>query len=332
MIKVTSQFIKVTKTVKWLFFTVVTILLLLFSVNLIWTLIEKGNNPPPGQMVAVDGKRMHVFTDGNGPINVILLSGLGAPSPVIDFMPLVHHLKKEYRVSVVEYFGYGWSDDTNKSRSIDNVVEEIRAALKGVGVSPPYVLVPHSFSGLHALVFSNRYPSEVSAIVGLDISVPEQMQYMPEMHFSGLSPFLRIFGIVRIALLVDPSLSTAYTSKEFSDDTTSSINMMVNWNYGNEASKNEIRQAKSNLKDTQTLIFTKNIPVNMILSSHTINNPPFVLPKDFWESSHRTIVEGNPQSKVIVLNGEHCIYHDNTEKVVEIINETINIIDARITK
>ena len=42
-------------------------------------------------------------------------------------------------------------------------------ALDKAGIQDPYVLCPHSLSGLEALYWAQKYPDEVEAIVGLDI-------------------------------------------------------------------------------------------------------------------------------------------------------------------
>lgn len=45
-------------------------------------------------------------------------------------------------------------------------------ALDKAGIQDPYVLCPHSLSGLEALYWAQKYPDEVEAIVGLDMAVP----------------------------------------------------------------------------------------------------------------------------------------------------------------
>src|SRR5699024_1892052 len=40
------------------------------------------------------------------------------------------------------------------------------------GVEGPYILLPHSMSGIEALHWAERYPNEVNAIIGLDMAVP----------------------------------------------------------------------------------------------------------------------------------------------------------------
>ncbi len=94
------------------------------------TLNEKNKYSPIGELVEVDGKNMHVYTKGKGENTIVLLSGLGTAAPVLDFEPLINELAKQNNVVSIESFGYGWSDSTNKERTVKNIVEEIRSALK----------------------------------------------------------------------------------------------------------------------------------------------------------------------------------------------------------
>lgn len=128
---------------------------------------------PPGTMVEVAGKQMHVYTEGSGGETLVFLSGGGTCAPVLDFKSLYSLLSGDYRVVVVEKFGYGYSEDSGgRSRDIDTMLEDTRSALLAAGIEGPYVLCPHSMSGLEALRWAQKYPDEVSAIVGLDMAVP----------------------------------------------------------------------------------------------------------------------------------------------------------------
>ena len=72
---------------------------------------------------------------------------------------------------------------------IDSILEDTRTALALAGLNAPYVLCPHSMSGLEALYWAQKYPDEVSAIIGLDMAVPEYYDSMniniPIMHIAG---------------------------------------------------------------------------------------------------------------------------------------------------
>lgn len=122
---------------------------------------------------------MHVYTKGDGENTIVLLSGLGTAAPVLDFDPLVNELAKNHKVVVVESFGYGWSNVTNKERTVENIVEGIRTALKS-NIEGPYILMPHSISGIYSMYYANACPDEVKAVIGIDFTLPQVLEYFGE--------------------------------------------------------------------------------------------------------------------------------------------------------
>lgn len=80
-----------------------------------------------------------------------LFSGAG-------FKSLYSLLCSNYTIAVVEKVGYGFSKDAEIGRDIDTVLFEIRQALSLEGLSAPYVLCPHSMSGIEVLYWAQRYP------------------------------------------------------------------------------------------------------------------------------------------------------------------------------
>lgn len=127
---------------------------------------------PPGTMVSVDGHSMHVYTEGEGKTTLVFMAGGGTASPVLDFKKLYSQLSGEFKIAVVERFGYGYSDVADEPRGVDTVLDETRKALTEAGVDGPYVLFPHSMAGLTAIHWAQKHPTEVSGIVGLDAAVP----------------------------------------------------------------------------------------------------------------------------------------------------------------
>ena len=161
---------------------------------------EEAAYPPPGQMVAVNGHRLHVYAEGTGDLTLVFLSGSGTTAPALDFKGLYRLLSDDYRTVVVERAGYGWSEDGGTSRDIDTVLNETRQALTSAGESPPYVLVPHSMSGLEAVHWANRYPDEVAAIIGLDPAMPPIYEIMPPQPLMvALVSFTGQTGLLRLA-------------------------------------------------------------------------------------------------------------------------------------
>lgn len=178
---------KAAKIALVVFGALLLLLLLCFINHRIQLSRERGLLVPLGTVVEVDGAQMSVYTGGEGARTLVFLSGSGTCSPILDFKALYSQLSADYRVAVPERLGYGFSDITGQSRDIDTVLEQTRAALQKAGLMPPYVLCPHSMSGLEALYWAQRYPDEVSAIIGLDMSVPAAYE---EMRISG--PLLRL--------------------------------------------------------------------------------------------------------------------------------------------
>lgn len=159
---------------------------------------EKNLRTPLGELVEVDGHNMSVYAEGEGKHTLVFLSGGGTCSPILDFKSLYSLLSDDYRIVVVEKFGYGFSDVVDCDRDIDTILRQTRTALQKAGIDGPYVLCPHSMSGIEALYWAQQYPEEVEAIIGLDMAVPE---YYAEMKISmpvmKLGQYSAALGITR---------------------------------------------------------------------------------------------------------------------------------------
>jgi len=165
---------------------------------------EAALRTPIGQLVEVEGGRMNVYTEGGGDKTLVFLSGGGTSSPVMDFRSLYSLLSDEYRIVVVEKLGYGFSDIADVERDVDSVLENSRSALKQMGIEGPYVLCPHSMSGIESLYWAQKYPEEVSAIIGLDMAVPSAYEDYPiNMFMLRLAQFGARIGITRFLGVAD---------------------------------------------------------------------------------------------------------------------------------
>lgn len=131
----------------------------------------------------IDKHRMHVYETGvESGTTLVFMSGSGTVSPVHDFKVLYEKLSDCYRIIVIEKFGYGESDLHEVSCGIDALVSIQRQALLDSGRQGPYILVPHSMSGLEAIRWKQLYPEEVKAIIGLDMATPQTYkEWSPEM-------------------------------------------------------------------------------------------------------------------------------------------------------
>ncbi|MEC5181729.1 alpha/beta fold hydrolase [Arthrobacter sp. CG_A4] len=96
-----------------------------------------------------------MYRNGHAGQSIVLLSGLGTAAPVLDFAPLIRELG-DFNVTVVEGFGYGYSDLSASERTNKKHSTELHEALGKLGLARPYVLAGHSIAGFYMLDYTNR--------------------------------------------------------------------------------------------------------------------------------------------------------------------------------
>jgi pimeloyl-ACP methyl ester carboxylesterase len=70
--------------------------------------------------------------------------------------------------------GFGSSDAGPMPRTAGRIARELHQLLRAAGVSPPYVLVGHSFGALVVRMLSALHPADVSGLVLVDPADPEE--------------------------------------------------------------------------------------------------------------------------------------------------------------
>ena len=205
------------------------------------TASERAANPAPGVMVDVGGRRMHVHTVGQGEASIVLLPGLGVPAPVLDFEPLTQELSQWARVTVVEPFGYGWSEGSDSPMLPGDVARDVHTALHGAGVPGPYVLMGHSLAGLYSQKFIETFPGEVSGFVGLDPTNPVTASPPEDDFISGVLTTLARLGGVRVAQAIR-GVESSLLEQGYSRENVDKQAMLTSWN---AMSPEMVRQWKS---------------------------------------------------------------------------------------
>ena len=126
-----------------------------------------------GDLVDIKGHNLHIYRQGDkDKPKIILMSGSGTVAPVYDFKVLYEKLAKNFRVIVIERFGYGYSDICDFPCDVDTLVNIQKQALEKLGENGPYILMPHSMSGIEALRWIQLYPEDVKALIGNDMTTP----------------------------------------------------------------------------------------------------------------------------------------------------------------
>ncbi|MDN4492627.1 alpha/beta fold hydrolase [Ureibacillus aquaedulcis] len=275
-----------------------------------------------GELIEVEGKEMHLYTKGNGENTIVLQSGLGTTAPALDFEPLINELAKENKVVVVESFGYGWSDITDKDRTVENIVEETRTALKKANIAGPYILMPHSISGIYSMYFANKYPEEVKAIVGIDPTLPQALGYFGETapsmpkYFSYAAPT----GLARLAIYLNPEGYLPITADGIYSYENLKITKAISaWKGYNKNVVNEANEIKNNIEKTVLMNFPSKMPVLIFTTKEdkeTISGKNNVT---FYE----TQLTNSTASKIVPLEGHHYLHWTQYKEMSKEVNELI---------
>jgi len=163
------------------------VLLLAFVAGLVWAFGSRAKArlaakyPPPGQMVDVDGYRLHIHCQGTpveGSPTVVLESAHSEPG--LSWASVQPEVAKFTRVCSYDRAGLGWSERSPKPRTADTIVAELHTLLARAGIEPPYVLVGHSIGGMYVRLYAHEHPDEVAGVVLVDPTHEEQSTRMPE--------------------------------------------------------------------------------------------------------------------------------------------------------
>lgn len=127
-----------------------------------------------GTLVEVDHQKINVYTEGDGQDTYVFMAGSGVAAPIYEMKGLYSKFSQEQKIVVIERAGYGYSDVSKDERDIDTMLAQTREALLKSGNKPPYILVPHSISGVEAIYWAQKYPEEIKGIIALDIGLPSQ--------------------------------------------------------------------------------------------------------------------------------------------------------------
>ena len=289
---------------------VVVIILVVFIVVLVAVCInhriqlnkEKEFKSPIGKLVEVDGNQMSVYVEGNGDKTIVFMSGGGTCSPILDFKSLYSTLSDNYKIVVVEKFGYGFSDVVDKERNIDLILEDTRTALAKADIEGPYVLCPHSMSGIEALYWAQQYPEEVEAIIGLDMAVPKAYEdYKINMSMLKISQFAARIGITRILPSISESDAIKYGT--LTDIEKEIYRAIFYEKTATTTMLNEVKCIKENAKTVQNNGVPQ-VPMLLFVS----NGIGTGWNEDEWRGYQNSYLENVEKGKLINLDCSHYIH------------------------
>lgn len=287
----------------WIVAVIVILILICFVYHRYRLNAEKKLREPLGQLVDINGNNMSIYVEGSGSRRLVFLSGSGTCSPILDFKSLYSLLRDDYRIVVVEKFGYGYSDVVDEDRNIQTILSETRLALNKAGIEGPYVLCPHSMSGIEALYWAQKYPDEIEAIIGLDMAVPEYYENMKiNLALMKLGQYAADLGITR--LLPTLAESDAIKHGTLTNDEKNRYRAIF---YNRTATVTMINEAKS-VKDNARIVAQNGVPQVPMLLFISDGTGGTGFDKETWRRIQEKYISEVESGKYIELDCPHYVH------------------------
>lgn len=293
----------------------------------------------------------------NSKHKLIGISGLGVNNYSIEMSFVNEKLKDDYEIIYIDRAGYGYSDDTSKTQTVEQIVSDYRTALKNAGIEGPYILMPHSIGGVYVTYWESVYPSEIEGVIFIDgtelgIDILTEEEY--DVKFSDyLDVFTCKLGLQRLHIkdYLDP-LPSHYNEEQ--QKYTDNLNIKASMN---KALLSEIKEKNNNINKAYKSIKSNDIPkiyISATRGARTIEE----LKEDLkWISKRKKelglpvtttdpsdeklngVIEDNIKwqnerlkpytdllgnTEIVLLSGDHYIFEQKPDELASSINKFIN--------
>lgn len=273
----------------WLLHWGLRLLLVLFILMILHNILKMGEisikyTGEYKKMVPVyeeKDKFMNSYVVGNGNKTIVILSAFGSQSPIIQYKTILDGLKNDYRVVIIEYFGYGFSMSIKEPRINENFAQEIKKVLELREVYGPYVLVAHETSNMYAMKFQEMYPELVQGIVSISGLYPAEIndeyrakEISHKIANVNITSVFELTGFERIASYVSPktfyidkmkAIPEVYTSEDISV-----YRNRIGSQYLSRTMIREINKLEDNMNEMKNYIYPDFLPVLQILDSESV--------------------------------------------------------------
>lgn len=273
---------------------------------------EQASLTPVGQQVLVNGHQMNVYVQGEGPETIVVISGAGIASPILDFKNVSDSLSKRYKVVIVERAGYGYSEDSNQSRDVMEVLSETRQALSQANLSGPFIIISHSMASLESLAWQEKYPDEVKALIGLDWALPSSYEDLK----NNQALLTVAFWSSKIGLLRYFPESFYIKNPTLIESERKQYKNLAYKQLMSQAMLHESQTVKENAKKVPSRINQK-IPTLLLVS----NGQDTSFSQSEWQRYAEKFASEQSNVKVIYMDAPHDLYHYQSDAIVSRIKE-----------
>jgi pimeloyl-ACP methyl ester carboxylesterase len=128
---------------------------------------------PPGKLIDIGGRHLHLNCVGTGAPTVMVENGGGSFS--IEWTSVQQLVAKENRICTYDRAGYAWSDHGPLDESIEQVMDDLHLLIRKASIQTPVVMVCQSLGCIFTRAYQRRYPDQIVGLIFLDGSHDESI-------------------------------------------------------------------------------------------------------------------------------------------------------------
>ncbi|MDT9600189.1 alpha/beta fold hydrolase [Sphingosinicella rhizophila] len=191
---------KLLRALKWIGTAILTLLAALIAAGIVWEQVERArarnDYPPPGRMIDIGGRNMHLDCRGTGSPTIILEAGLDSNGSLA--WDKVHDaIAQDSRTCAYDRAGVMWSDPKPK-QDAEAIADDLHALLAAAHIDGPIVLVGHSLGGPYSMTYVRKYGDQVKGLVFVDASHPDQKRRLPPAVLAADKRVQEMYGTQRL--------------------------------------------------------------------------------------------------------------------------------------
>ena len=276
------------------------------------------NIPPPGRLVELNGRQVHLLCAGEGSPTVVLEAGAGS----LVWMSVFAEIAQLTQVCTYDRPGHGWSEPASSPRTAETMVQELKILLQTAEIRPPYVLVGHSFGGVLMQLYAARFPNDFEGVVLVDSSHPNQIHRTSDLEeLDSLVVALKVLGPLGVARILLPAMEGDPASRDIEVREQERELLMTNRTL--QTVVKEMSAMRQSLREVGD-------------SSVDFGNKPLVVltggrrRAEWWHNMHEDLSRLSTNSEWQVVDGAgHFIQHDRPDVVVDAVRSVIEKAEAK---
>jgi len=127
---------------------------------------QQSDPPPPGELIDIGARKLHVQCQGSGSPAVVVESGAGSFS--VEWGLVRALVAKRNRICTYDRAGYAWSDRGPVDEDVAQVEDDLHQLISRLRLPTPFVLACQSLGCFFGRAFQRRFPEQVAGMVFVD--------------------------------------------------------------------------------------------------------------------------------------------------------------------